>query len=207
MKKLKKSATIWTILGVSSLGLVIAYILFRYWKEDIQAQELNPDSPIPMDHSDTSGEMDIINKYRSLRQVANANNVIDENYIMMLMAQAMHETAEDNGEGTYVPFTSHVFETNNNAFGMRQPSTRKTTSLGDMGGYASYTSFEDSVTDRILWDNAKNIQQVANSTDKDGVKTFVTTLKDHSYFTASYLEYFSGVNKFMGVLKSLLAGG
>lgn len=44
-------------------------------------------------------------------------------------------------------FQSDVFRTNNNMFGMKQPSKRVTLSKGVIGNYASYDSWKDCVLD------------------------------------------------------------
>ena len=48
-------------------------------------------------------------------------------------------------------FKSNVARTNNNLFGMRMPTRRKTTAIGKRGGYATYKSWQDSVEDYKLW--------------------------------------------------------
>lgn len=48
-------------------------------------------------------------------------------------------------------FTSNLFITNNNLFGMKHPSVRETTSTGKKNGYACYDHWIDSVKDMVLF--------------------------------------------------------
>jgi uncharacterized FlgJ-related protein len=48
-------------------------------------------------------------------------------------------------------FTSGVFRSNNNLFGMRQARLRPTTNKGSKRGYAVYSHWRDSVMDYILY--------------------------------------------------------
>lgn len=60
----------------------------------------------------------------------------------LVVAQAKHETGN---------FTSDLVERANNAFGMKHPSRRETTSTGpNANGYATYDTLEDSVRDYFL---------------------------------------------------------
>lgn len=47
-------------------------------------------------------------------------------------------------------WTSAIFRENRNAFGMKHPSVRPTTSIGSSRGHAVYRSVEDSVKDYFL---------------------------------------------------------
>lgn len=48
-------------------------------------------------------------------------------------------------------YGSSIARNNNNYFGMRQPSTRVTVSLGSRNGYARYRSWAYSILDYALW--------------------------------------------------------
>lgn len=48
-------------------------------------------------------------------------------------------------------YGSSIAKNNNNYFGMRQPSTRVTVSLGSRNGYARYRSWAYSILDYALW--------------------------------------------------------
>jgi flagellum-specific peptidoglycan hydrolase FlgJ len=61
----------------------------------------------------------------------------------IVFAQSLIETGH---------FTSDLLHMENNLFGMKYPTRRKTTSLGKSnGGYASYEKWTDSVEDYYLW--------------------------------------------------------
>jgi flagellum-specific peptidoglycan hydrolase FlgJ len=65
------------------------------------------------------------------------------------LAQALIESAS---------FTSHVYQTNNNTFGMMAPQARDTTALNRGGkGYAAYSSPLDGVSDYFYWLTAMGI--------------------------------------------------
>lgn len=67
-------------------------------------------------------------------------------YPEYIMAQAVLESAT---------FTSEIYRTNNNLFGMKQVSRRSTTQTGkktDKVSYGHYNNWQMSVLDRVLWD-------------------------------------------------------
>lgn len=72
--------------------------------------------------------------------------------IDLLFAQASLESGH---------FQSNIYVNTNNAFGMKQPKVRPTTSIGgfqtNTGEYAKYTSLKESIKDRLLWDNYNKI--------------------------------------------------
>lgn len=75
----------------------------------------------------------------SLAEVITTFNI---KYPAIVHAQAYHESGG---------FKSHLFGHNRNLFGMKHPGARVTTSLGDVGGYAYYATWTDSVVDYGLW--------------------------------------------------------
>jgi hypothetical protein len=136
----------------------------------------------------------MIKFYALVKQdLAESYGNVDETRARLLTAQAAFETAE---------FTSDVYQNNKNAFGMRQPRVRETTSLGDKNEYASYGSVEDSVKDRLLWDDF-------NTVGYDGatVETFCQKLNKLSYFEAPYLQYKNGVNAYYKKLSAEISVG
>jgi len=63
----------------------------------------------------------------------------------IVMAQAMIETGS---------FTSNMFKAHNNLFGMKCPSRRPTTNLGEVNGYAKFENWKQSVIDYALFQAA-----------------------------------------------------
>lgn len=99
-----------------------------------------------------------------------------------VFSQAAHETGN---------FTSFIFFANNNCFGMKQPKKRKTVSLGEKNGYASYQSIEDSAKDYALYYKAVQLSGGLQTIDQ-----FVDSLHNKGYFEADIEEYRAGVKHF-----------
>jgi uncharacterized FlgJ-related protein len=105
-----------------------------------------------------------------------------------ITAQAMHETGV---------FTSPLFLKYNNAFGMKQPTQRETTSIGiTEGGYASYKSVKDSIKDLGLYFEAKNYPDTFPT-----VQDYVAFLKSKGYFEATLKSYTNAVAKHLNNVK------
>lgn len=132
------------------------------------------------------------------------NTVISQGYsgnsAKILISQAKVETGN---------FTSNVFKTDNNAFGMKMPSVRKTTAsrkstivMKSEGStpYAHYESLADSVKDVLLWlKNFKiNIDAIPN------VEVYAATIKNKGYFGAALSDYQKGMKKYFGMLKDFI---
>jgi flagellum-specific peptidoglycan hydrolase FlgJ len=99
-----------------------------------------------------------------------------------LVAQAAHETGN---------FTSPVFLANNNFFGMRHPSQRRTLSTGSNLGHAKYKQLQDSVNDfRMYWDC------FGYPSEFRSIPEYVDHLKAKGYFTDSRDNYLRGVTHF-----------
>lgn len=100
--------------------------------------------------------------------------------IPYLVAQAKHETAN---------FTSNVYKTNNNMFGMNVPSRRPFegtagTKTPEGGNYAKYVDDEQSARDMVLWLRfTKFPSWVANTS------VFVDELVKRNYFTDDRENY------------------
>lgn len=73
-----------------------------------------------------------------------AINELNIKHPQVVFAQAILETGS---------FTSYVFKTNNNLFGMKMPGVRPTVAKkpAKKGGYAKYTSWQESVVDYSLY--------------------------------------------------------
>jgi uncharacterized FlgJ-related protein len=63
----------------------------------------------------------------------------------IVMAQAVIETGS---------FTSNMFRTHNNLFGMTCPNRRPTTNIGEVSGYAKFENWKQSVIDYALFQAA-----------------------------------------------------
>lgn len=100
----------------------------------------------------------------------------------LVAAVSRHETGN---------YTSHVFRTLNNMFGMRFPNVRKTTALYESdSNYSVYASPSDSVNDMVLYLNAREFPfDVSNARD------LVETMKRKGYFEDSLENYLAGVER------------
>lgn len=81
-------------------------------------------------------------QYVTDQNLAQAMQTMNIKYPAIAHAQALEESAN---------FTSPVFGRNHNLFGMKHPTRRVTTSLGEVQGYAYYATWIDSVLDYALW--------------------------------------------------------
>jgi len=88
--------------------------------------------------------------------------------IKLLVAQSALETSW---------FASEVFVQNNNAFGMRQPTTRETVATGSNLNHATYSGIAGSVIDRFLYDDYFNYP-------KSGTIQYFSRLLSAGYATA-----------------------
>ena len=61
-------------------------------------------------------------------------------------------------------FRSDIFKENNNLFGMKLPSQRKTTAIGKNRGHARYRSWVDSVKDYKLWQDTQGFANLDKNT-------------------------------------------
>ena len=68
-------------------------------------------------------------------------------------------------------FGSNLSKTNNNYFGMKQPSKRSTVSLGKRNGYASYKNWAWSVFDYALWQ-----REMAKELSEDEYLSFIGSI-------------------------------
>lgn len=109
----------------------------------------------------------LFSKYRNLRRY--------------VLAQAKHETGN---------FKSRVYNQNNNAFGMKNPEKRTTTSLGgDNNNYAQYASVGDSLQDLFLWFDMVDFPTHVVNEDE-----YAFLLKSSAYFQDSLDNYSSALS-------------
>jgi uncharacterized FlgJ-related protein len=167
MKPSRKFSVGWLMPALLLLGLLTVYVLFLYLlggrtqaKTIIKKAQENPGNP----DDDTTRILKLISKTWP-------NGI----HPYFLTAIAMHETGN---------FTSDVFRNNNNLFGMRHPEHRPTKSTGDLNGYATYKSLQDSVRDFKEW-----IMYNGLPSNYENVSDLVSDMKDKEYYEASYLRY------------------
>jgi len=61
-------------------------------------------------------------------------------------------------------FRSPIFKENNNLFGMKLPSSRRTTAIGANRGHAKYKDWVDSVKDYKLWQDTQGFANLDQNT-------------------------------------------
>lgn len=104
-------------------------------------------------------------------------------------------------------FTSNVFMTDNNGFGMKFPAKRQTPyvkrastiAVASEGGipYAHYDSFGDSVRDLVNWFHYKKIKWE----DVDTVEKYSTELKNVGYYGPTQEEYENMMMRYYRAIK------
>jgi len=196
MAQSKKSYTLLIIAGVLLVGSVIAFVLFRYIRKkkeenELLTKEINPDE---IDAEPGSNEEKYVEAFKVIYDTLQKINAPEpETLARFYTAQAAFETEI---------FKSPLFLQANNAFGMKQPRTRPTTSLGPTStGWASYESFEKSVEDRYLWDQYNKL------TYTNDIKEFIQTIKSKSYFEEPFQQYYNGVRSHYAKLNQILNQG
>ena len=96
----------------------------------------------------------------------------------IVLAQAKIETGH---------FTSKIFKSNNNAFGMKLARNRVTTAIGEQYSHAMYISWVQSVKDYKLW--------------QDRIQTRITTQKEY----LKYLDkYYATNKKYVDLIKQMI---
>jgi hypothetical protein len=101
------------------------------------------------------------------------------------LAQAAHET---NG------FTSIIFMSNNNAFGMKYAG--QVNSTGAKNGYANYKTVNNSVADFVAWYSRHRASIFSLPLYINSLSSYVRFLKNASYFEADESEYLAGCQHF-----------
>jgi hypothetical protein len=105
------------------------------------------------------------------------------NTARIVAAVSRHETGN---------YTSHVFKTLNNMFGMRYPRIRETTALYESrdSKYSVYSSPADSVRDLVLYLSAGRYPFHV-----DNARDLVSLMKQKGYFEDSFENYLQGVER------------
>jgi len=92
-------------------------------------------------------------------------------------------------------FTSRVFKTDKNYFGMKLPVKRPTVAAGpglmspEGNNYAHYNSESDSVTDLLLW-----MEYTKFPTSVNDSQEYTRELKSRNYFGVSETVYIKNIN-------------
>jgi uncharacterized FlgJ-related protein len=108
-------------------------------------------------------------------------NGIDPITAQFVFSQAAHETGN---------FTSPLFFSNNNCFGMKPPTTY-VVAIGEKFGYADYNSIEDSAKSMSMWLKSHGLASGLQTVDQ-----YVNSLANQNYFEAPVSEYLAGVKHF-----------
>ena len=117
-----------------------------------------------------------------MKQAISNINGLDELQQRFIYAVAKHETGN---------FTSNVFKSFNNAFGMRPAKKRFRYYTGiSQSNYTIYNSIEDSVMDFVDWFQSKQLNVPREAWGG------VQLMKKHGYFEDSFDNYFNAVNKY-----------
>jgi hypothetical protein len=189
MKNSKQSLFIWILLAVSSLGLVVAFILFRNSRKKEQEPEQEQEADHDLIHE--APDLDLIPLYKMIRERVDLESRIEQKDIAskLLTAQAIVEASD-----------------NYNAFSLKHPAgVRKTTSKGaDDEGFATYSSYEESIEDRLLYDEYNNI-----SYEGMNVVSFCQKMNELKYFEGrfKFLNYKNELQKAFNELISQLNNG
>jgi flagellum-specific peptidoglycan hydrolase FlgJ len=128
---------------------------------------------------------------------------LSDSLAKIIIAQAKHESGA---------FKSHVATANNNAFGMKFPSVRKSPYISGKGTaapkseganmyYAKYSSFANSALDLVEWlkYNHVDVSKITTITE------YANILKSKGYFGVSVASYIAGLTKELGSLPSIAA--
>lgn len=113
---------------------------------------------------------------------------IDPIEASFVFAQAAHETGN---------FTSPLFFSNNNCFGMKPPTTY-TIAIGEKFGYANYNTIEDSAKAMSVWLKSHGLAYGLQT-----INQYVTSLYNKNYFEAPLQEYIAGVTHFYNLYYSV----
>lgn len=106
-----------------------------------------------------------------------------------MTCQGAHETSG---------YTSALFVSNNNAFGMKYAG--QSSALGEKNGYAYYSGVEKSVEDLIKWWNYVRSNIFQGPILVTSIDAYVQVLKDHNYFEDSYDNYLKGCKYWQKIL-------
>jgi len=116
----------------------------------------------------------------SLLMTATANQELNK----LLSMQSAHETAF---------WTSNIFKSNNNLFGMKPAKVRANQQHGEYNGYASFNDYDSSIVDMLLWLNYNKLETSGILLDSNNPFIYVSWLKQKGFFTDSIENYLNGM--------------
>lgn len=114
---------------------------------------------------------------------------LNETLSRYALAQAAHETGG---------FTSAIFKSNNNLFGMKYAG--QVNSLGAKNGYANYLTINHSIADFVAWYTRHRTSVFSLPLFINSLSSYVRFLKNNDYFEAPESEYLNGVTHFYNQL-------
>jgi len=189
-EKFKFGLSILDLLALISVIFLSIFLLYRLIKS---AKSMKSQTSLSSEESEEVEEVEEVENLdnpipKFYQEVVNTLPNYPEEMQEFITAQAMHETGI---------FESDLFKKYNNAFGMKQPTQRKTTSAGiSPTGYATYKTVADSIKDLDLYFQAKQYPQTF-----DNAESYVDFLKSKGYFEAPLNSYKKAVLRHLNALK------
>jgi len=108
--------------------------------------------------------------------------------IRLLQAQAIHETGN---------FTSRLFLENNNVFGMKIPSIRKTLNVAPATQvFSQFVSIDDSIKDMLFY-----LDHFSIPLDLADPFLYAQILKDKNYYEDPVEIYFKGLSNGLRIVR------
>jgi len=113
---------------------------------------------------------------------------LESSMIRLLQAQAIHETGN---------FTSRLFKENNNVFGMKIPSIRKTLNVAPgTETFSQFVSIDDSIKDMLFY-----LDHFSIPLDLADPFLYAQILKDKNYYEDPVEVYFKGLSNGLRIVR------
>jgi len=113
---------------------------------------------------------------------------LESSMIRLLQAQAIHETGN---------FTSRLFLENNNVFGMKIPSIRKTLNIAPGNQqFSKFASVDDSIKDMLFY-----LDHFSIPLDLADPFLYAQILKDKNYYEDPVEIYFKGLSNGLRIVR------
>jgi hypothetical protein len=91
-------------------------------------------------------------------------------------------------------FTSSIFKTNNNAFGMKYQG--QVNAIGEKNGYANYLTVNESVADFVAWYTRHRANILSLPLWINSLDSYVSFLKNQGYFESDEAVYLAGCQSY-----------